>query len=48
MDFRAGISRLSFFMCFFCVCRSFGGDVFWDKFLCIGVTYDVIDFCIIY
>lgn len=27
-------------------CRSFGGDVSWDKSLCIGATYDVTDPCI--
>lgn len=29
-----------------CTCRSFGGDVSWDKSLCIGATYDVTDSCI--
>lgn len=29
-----------------CACRSFGGDVSWDKSLCIGATYDVTDSCI--
>ncbi|XP_040319888.1 pescadillo homolog isoform X2 [Herpailurus yagouaroundi] len=28
------------------VIRSFGGDVSWDKSLCIGATYDVTDSCI--
>uniref|UniRef100_F6QFH2 Pescadillo homolog n=1 Tax=Equus caballus TaxID=9796 RepID=F6QFH2_HORSE len=28
------------------VLRSFGGDVSWDKSLCIGATYDVTDPCI--
>lgn len=27
-------------------CRSFGGDVSWDKSLCIGATYDITDSCI--
>lgn len=29
-----------------CACRSFGGDVSWDKSLCIGATYDVTDSCV--
>ncbi|XP_005869825.1 PREDICTED: pescadillo homolog isoform X2 [Myotis brandtii] len=28
------------------IIRSFGGDVSWDKSLCIGATYDVTDSCI--
>ncbi|XP_041585054.1 pescadillo homolog isoform X2 [Vulpes vulpes] len=28
------------------VIRSFGGDVSWDKSLCIGATYDVTDPCV--
>ncbi|XP_006894851.1 PREDICTED: pescadillo homolog [Elephantulus edwardii] len=28
------------------IIRSFGGDVSWDKSLCIGATYDVTDRCI--
>ncbi|XP_006869312.1 PREDICTED: pescadillo homolog [Chrysochloris asiatica] len=28
------------------VIRSFGGDVSWDKSLCIGATYDLMDSCI--
>lgn len=28
------------------IIRSFGGDVSWDKSLCIGATYDVTDPCI--
>ncbi|XP_059533016.1 pescadillo homolog [Myotis daubentonii] len=28
------------------IVRSFGGDVSWDKSLCIGATYDVTDSCI--
>ncbi|XP_007952113.1 pescadillo homolog [Orycteropus afer afer] len=28
------------------VIRSFGGDVSWDKSLCIGATYDITDSCI--
>ncbi|XP_048077449.1 pescadillo homolog [Ursus arctos] len=28
------------------VIRSFGGDVSWDRSLCIGATYDVTDSCI--
>ncbi|XP_025330333.1 pescadillo homolog isoform X1 [Canis lupus baileyi] len=28
------------------VIRSFGGDVSWDKSLCIGATYDVTDSCV--
>lgn len=46
VDPRAGTSRLSSFMCSPCACRSFGGDVSWDKSLCIGATYDVTDPCI--
>lgn len=29
-----------------CAYRSFGGDVSWDRSLCIGATYDVTDSCI--
>ena len=28
------------------IIRSFGGDVSWDKSLCIGATYDITDSCI--
>ncbi|XP_024422816.2 pescadillo homolog [Desmodus rotundus] len=28
------------------IIRSFGGDVSWDKSVCIGATYDVMDSCV--
>lgn len=46
MGFRAGTSYLSVLVGSPCAYRSFGGDVSWDKSLCIGATYDVTDSCI--